>query len=220
MEKVSRDLFLSYLEELHSDAKCALDYTNDYELLISIILSAQTTDKSVNKVTPLLFSKYPTIEALSKADIKDVETIIKEIGLYKNKAKNVINACSKLREDGYLKIPNNFDYLISLDGVGRKTANVFLAEYYNENTLGVDTHILRVSKRLRITPKDGDALVAERKLKSFVKDYNYKKLHHLIITFGRNECQAKNPKCDNCKLRQYCIDGVKNGGCSKTYKLM
>ena len=205
MEKIKRDFFISYLEELHNDAKCALDYNNDYELLFAIILSAQTTDKSVNKVTPILFNKYPDIKSLSNANVIDIENIIREIGLYKNKAKNISQASKKLVSDGYDYIPNDFNYLLSLDGVGRKTANVFLAEYYNSNTLGVDTHILRVSKRLRITPLNGDALVAEEKLKKFIKDYNYKKLHHLIIAFGRNECKATRPLCDNCKFKEYCI---------------
>ena len=173
MEKINREFFLEYLEELHKDAKCALNYTNDYELLISIILSAQTTDKSVNNVTPVLFKKYPNISSLAKANIKDVENIIRVLGLYKNKAKNIIEASKMLDSDGYDYIPNDFNYLINLDGVGRKTANVFLAEYYNANTLGVDTHILRVSKRLKITPENGDAYDAEIKLKKFIKDYNY-----------------------------------------------
>ncbi len=204
MEKINREFFLEYLEELHSEAKCALNYTNDYELFISIILSAQTTDKSVNNVTPILFSKYPNISSLSKADISDIENIIRVLGLYKNKAKNILNTAKKLNDDGYNYIPNDFDYLISLDGVGRKTANVFLSEYYNENTLGVDTHILRVSKRLGITPDKGDAFDAEIKLKKFIKEYNYRNLHHMIIAFGRNECKAINPLCDGCKFNKYC----------------
>ena len=204
MEKINRELFLSYLEELHGDAKCALEYNNDYELLISIILSAQTTDKSVNKVTKELFSKYKDIESLSKAKIEDVERIIKPIGLYKNKAKNIIQASIKLTELGYTKIPNDFYTLIELDGVGRKTANVFLSEYYDENTLGVDTHIDRVAKRLSISDENSTVLDTEKRLKEFVQNYNYKKLHHMLISFGRNECKAKNPSCANCKLKNFC----------------
>ena len=205
MEKINRELFLSYLEELHSDAKCALDYTNDYELLISIILSAQTTDKSVNKVTKELFRKYKNIEELSNATLEEVERIIKPIGLYKNKAKNIILASKKLAMLGYKTIPNDYDILISLDGVGRKTANVFLSEYYNANTLGVDTHIDRVSKRLQISKVNASTLETEKKLKEFVKDFSYKKLHHMLIAFGRNECKAQNPLCETCKFKNNCI---------------
>ncbi len=204
MEKISRESFLSYLEELHNDAKCALDYNNDYELLISIILSAQTTDKSVNKVTKELFSKYKTIEELSSADLEEVERIIKPIGLYKNKAKNIILASKKLKELGYKNIPNDYETLISLDGVGRKTANVFLSEYYDANTLGIDTHIDRVSKRLSISPPNATTIETEKKLKEFVKDFSYKKLHHMMIAFGRNECKAQNPLCETCKFKNNC----------------
>ncbi|MBP5342398.1 endonuclease III [bacterium] len=204
MEKITRTLFISYLEELHNDAKCALEYNNDFELLIAIMLSAQTTDKKVNLVTRTLFNKYPNLYSLSTAEEKDIEEIIKSLGLYKNKTKNIISASKKLVELGYDNIPDDFETLISLDGVGRKTANVFLSEYYDKNTLGVDTHILRVSKRLRITGEKSDALKCEQDLMKFVKDYNYKKLHHMMIQFGRCECKAINPFCQNCKIKMYC----------------
>ena len=204
MEKVSKEELIGYLTELHPDAKCALDYKNDYQLITAIILSAQTTDVSVNKVTPTLFSKYPTIKDMASAKMEDVENIIRSIGLYKNKAKNLINTMMRLDEDGFDHIPNDYNYLISLPGVGNKTANVFLAEYYNENTLGVDTHILRISKRLRIIKEDADVVDAERNLKKIIKDYPTKKFHHMMIQFGRNECTARNPKCSLCKLENKC----------------
>ena len=207
MEKVTKDELISYLESLHNDAKCALNYTNDYELLIAIILSAQTTDESVNKVTPILFSKYKNIKDLSNADQADVENIIHQIGLYKNKSSNIIKCAQKLNEDGYTNIPDSFDYLITLPGVGRKTANVFLAEYYNKNTLGIDTHILRISKRLGISKEDSDVLKVEKDLKEFIGDYPTKKFHHMMIVFGRNECTAKKPMCKDCKIKEKCITG-------------
>ena len=207
MEKVTKDELISYLESLHNDAKCALNYTNDYELLIAIILSAQTTDEAVNKVTPILFSKYKTIKDLSNASQEDVEDIIRRIGLYKNKASNIIKCAQKLNEDGHYTIPNSFDYLISLPGVGRKTANVFLSEYYNLNTLGIDTHIERISKRLGISKEDSNVLVVEKDLLRFIGNYPTKKFHHMMITFGRNECTAKKPKCSECKLKEKCITG-------------
>lgn len=205
MEQISPELLYSYLSELHSDAKCALNYKNDFELLVSIVLSAQTTDKAVNIVAASLFLKYPNIEAMKDADIEDIGSIIKPIGIYKNKAKNVIELSKKLYADGFSYIPNNFDYLISLPGVGRKTANVFLAEFYDADTLGVDTHILRISKRLNICSETDDAYDTEMKLKDFMKLDNFKKFHHMLLDFGRNECTAKNPKCEKCKISGFCL---------------
>ena len=207
MEKVTKKELINYLLELHSDAKCALNYQNDYELLVAIMLSAQTTDISVNKVTPILFNKYKTIEDMSKADLKSVMDIIHSIGLYKNKATNLILSMKKLVLDGYKAIPNDYDYLVSLPGVGRKTANVFLSEYYGMNTLGVDTHILRISKRLGIIKENEDVNEAEKNLLKLIGDFETKKFHHMMILFGRNECKAKNPSCTNCKLKKKCIEG-------------
>ena len=201
MEKITKEKLISTLELLHNDAKCALNYHNDYELLIAIMLSAQTTDVSVNKVTPELFNKYPTILDLSKANQDDVINIIHSIGLYKNKSFNIIGCAKQLVLDNYDYIPNDKNYLINLPGVGRKTTNVFLSEYYNENTLGVDTHILRISKRLRIINENDDVI------KELIGDYPTKKFHHMMIMFGRNECTAKNPKCAECLIQKHCING-------------
>lgn len=205
MEKVvDRDTLTNYLESIHGDAKCSLNHRNDFELLISIVLSAQTTDESVNKVTPLLFSKYPTIDSLSKAPIRDVENIIRSIGLYKNKSQNIVNIAKTLNEDGYNYIPNDREYLMSLPGVGRKTTNVFLSEYYDVNSLGVDTHINRISKRTGIASDNDSVLIVEEKILKYLNGYSPKKFHHMMIEFGRNECKAQNPKCDECKVSKYC----------------
>lgn len=204
MEKITKELFIGYLEELYSDAKCALNYNNDYELLISIILSAQTTDKAVNNVTPALFERFKDLESLKNANLEEVEEIIKPLGLYKNKAKNIISASKSLVDHGYSTIPDDFDILIKLDGVGRKTANVFLSEYFDKDTLGVDTHIERVSKRLGIADKDDTVLLTEQKLKNFIQGYSSKKIHHMMIAFGRNKCSAKKPLCEKCKFKDCC----------------
>ena len=204
MEKITKELFIGYLEELYSDAKCALNYNNDYELLISIILSAQTTDKSVNNVTPALFERFKDLESLKNANLEEVEEIIKPLGLYKNKAKNIISASKSLVDHGYSTIPDDFDILIKLDGVGRKTANVFLSEYFDKDTLGVDTHIERVSKRLGIADKGDTVLLTEQKLKNFIQGYSSKKIHHMMIAFGRNKCSAKKPLCEKCKFKDCC----------------
>ena len=204
MEKVKADFLLDYLESLHSDAKCALDYNNDFELFIAIILSAQTTDKAVNKVTKELFLEFPTIKDLSLADKEKIETIIKQIGLYKNKTNNIINLSKKLIADGYDKIPNDPEYLITLPGVGRKTVNVFLSEYYNMNTFGVDTHIARISKRLNLALENDSTLNIEKKLVKYFSGFEFKRVHHLLIFFGRYDCKATNPNCENCLLKKYC----------------
>lgn len=204
MEKVTKSILLSYLKSIHGDAKCALVYNSDYELLISIILSAQTTDKIVNIVTKELFSKYHNIEELSEADINAVIRIIKRIGLYNHKALNIISCAKEIRSKYNGMIPNDFNKLINLAGVGRKTANVFLAEFYNENTLGVDTHIMRIAKRLNLASEKDDAYQVEIKLKGFLEDTSYRDFHHMMIDFGRNECSAKNPKCSSCELKEYC----------------
>lgn len=203
MEKINKDILFNFLDKYYSESKCALNYRNDYELLIAIVLSAQTTDKSVNEVTPVLFNKYKDIKSLANADIIEVENIIKRIGLYKSKSKNIINLSKKLNNDGYDYIPNDFDYLISLPGVGRKTTNVFLSEFYDMNTLGVDTHINRISNRLGIT-KSTNPLDVEKDLLKFIKDEKTIKVHHELIAFGRTICKAVNPLCMNCEISKYC----------------
>ena len=190
-----------YLDELIPNPKCELNYNKDYELLLAVMLSAQTTDKRVNQVTEVLFKKYPTIESLAESDINDIEKIIKPIGTYHIKAKNVIEITKKLQEK---PITNNRDYLESLPGVGRKTTNVVLSELYNEPYLAVDTHITRVAKRLRFANKDDDVLTIEKKLMKKIPKDNVRKIHHQLIFFGRYHCKAIKPNCENCKLIQYC----------------
>lgn len=192
---------LSYLDELFPNPRCELNYNKDYELLLAVMLSAQTTDKRVNQVTEVLFKKYPTIESLAESDINDIEKIIKPIGTYHIKAKNVIEIAKKLQEK---PITNNRDYLESLPGVGRKTTNVVLSELYNEPYLAVDTHITRVAKRLRFANKDDDVLTIEKKLMKKIPKDNVRKIHHQLIFFGRYHCKAIKPNCENCKLIQYC----------------
>ena len=192
---------LSYLDELFPNPRCELNYNKDYELLLAVMLSAQTTDKIVNQVTEVLFKKYPTIESLAESDINDIEKIIKPIGTYHIKAKNVIEIAKKLQEK---PITNNRDYLESLPGVGRKTTNVVLSELYNEPYLAVDTHITRVAKRLRFANKDDDVLTIEKKLMKKIPKDNVRKIHHQLIFFGRYHCKAIKPNCENCKLIQYC----------------
>ena len=195
---------LAVLEEMFPNAKAELDYTNNFELLIAVVLSAQTTDVAVNKVTPALFKNYPNPLSLSLAKQTDVEDLIKTIGLYRNKAKHLI-ALSKILVEKYNSIvPNNREDLESLQGVGRKTANVVLANAFNVPTLAVDTHVQRVSIRLGLAKKGATPLQVENSLyKHFEKQF-WIKLHHQLIFFGRYQCLARNPKCYNCLLFDVC----------------
>ena len=201
---------MEYLDELFPNPQCELNYTKDYELLIAVMLSAQTTDKRVNMVTDILFNKYPDIDALSKADINDVIGIIKPIGTFNKKAKNVIDISKHLIEECHGIVPNNRTYLESLPGVGRKTANVVLANLYNEPCIAVDTHVSRVSKRLKIAKEKDEVLVIEKKLNKFFPKNQLGKLHHQLVLFGRYYCKAKKPECDKCKLQDICKYYKKN----------
>lgn len=198
---------VKYLEELIPNPKCELEYTKDYELLIATMLSAQTTDKRVNEVTRILFKKYPTIEDLSKANLEDLITLVRPLGSYHKKAKNIILIAEALLPYGY--VPNNRKFLESLSGVGRKTANVVLSNIYNVPCIAVDTHVSRVSKRLGLAKENDDVLTIERKLSRKFKKEDLPKLHHQLLLFGRYYCKAKNPECSNCKLRNICKKPVR-----------
>ncbi|MBQ4634298.1 MAG: endonuclease III [Bacilli bacterium] len=191
----------AYLDELFPNPRCELNYNKDYELLLAVMLSAQTTDKRVNQVTGILFEKYPSVEMLAEAPLEDIERIIKPIGTYHVKAKNLIAICKKLKEK---PISNDREYLESLNGVGRKTANVVLSELYNEPCLAVDTHITRIAKRLKFAKKADDVLTIEKKLMKIIPKENVRKIHHQLIFFGRYHCKAIKPNCENCKLKEYC----------------
>ena len=194
---------LDILFDTYPDALCALDYNNVFELLIAVSLSAQTTDKSVNKVTPILFKKYPNPIDIANADIKDIEEIIHPIGMYHNKAKNIINLSKSLVEKFDSVVPNDYDSLVSLDGVGRKTANVVLAVGFNIPRIAVDTHVFRVSNRIGITDEK-DVLKTEIKLMERIPEDKWIRTHHTLIFHGRNICDAKNPKCDLCPINELC----------------
>ncbi|MGI6781258.1 MAG: endonuclease III [Acholeplasmataceae bacterium] len=199
-----KELIIRTLNEMFPNPKSDLNYTNHFEMLIAVVLSAQTTDVSVNKVTPILFSKYPNPKALMDADILELEDILKSIGLYKTKARNIKNLSKILHDKFNSEIPSKREDLESLPGVGRKTANVVLANAFNRNVIAVDTHVNRVSKRLGIACESDNILQVENKIvKYFAKD-DLKKLHHQLIFFGRYHCLARSPKCENCPLQNIC----------------
>ena len=194
----------NYLDELYPNPKCELNYNTDYELLISIVLSAQTTDKRVNMVTSILFSKYSSLEALKSANLSDLESIIRSIGSFRKKSEYIKEIARILVDEYDSKVPKDHSLLTKLPGVGRKTANVFLAEYYNYPYIGVDTHVERVSKRLGLCNKKDNVLTIEKKLeKVFIKE-EWAKRHLQLVLFGRYHCKAINPNCDNCKLKDIC----------------
>ena len=204
--KTNIQSLLSYLDELFPDAKCELFYTKDYELVIAVMLSAQTTDKSVNAVTKVLFDKYQSLDALNEASLEDIEEIIKQIGLYKNKAKNLKGIVEDLIERFNYQVPSDKDLLMTLPGVGNKTAGVIRAEIFKIPDLPVDTHILRISKRLNLAKKDDEPIDVERKLKRLIPEERWIKSHHQLIHFGRYFCTARSPMCEKCKISDMCIN--------------
>jgi len=190
------------LLQKYKDAKTELNYKNEYELLVSIILSAQCTDKRVNIITPELFNKYPSTKELSKANLDDVKEIIKSCSFFNNKAKNLIKMAQDVENKFDGKIPHQHKDLISLAGVGNKTANVFLIEIDDENRMAVDTHVFRTSHRLGLS----DAKNVEQTEKDLIEAFktDLAVLHQALVLFGRYICTAKNPKCDECFLVKYC----------------
>ena len=195
---------LDYLDELFPNAHCELNYQKDYELLIAIVLSAQTTDKRVNKVTKVLFKKYPDLKHLSEAPIEEIENIIREIGTFKKKSIFIKNIATRLLEEQNGIVPNDRKYLETLSGVGNKTINVFLSEFYHIPQIAVDTHVERVSKRLKLANKKDTVTEVEKKLKKKIPQELWIKTHHQFIFFGRYHCKAMNPNCKKCKLQHLC----------------
>ena len=201
---------IDYLDELIPDPICELNYTHDYELLIATVLSAQCTDKRVNEVTKELFKKYPTIMLLKDASIEDIKKIIRPCGNFNKKSEYILTIANRLNDDQNGIVPNDFDYLIKLPGVGRKTINVVLSELYNVPTIAVDTHVERVSKRLKLAlPKD-DVLKIEKKLMQKINKNKWNRVNHQLVLFGRYHCKALNPNCKECKIKEWCRYYEKN----------
>lgn len=194
---------LDILEETYPDAECALNHKNVYELIVAVALSAQTTDKSVNQVSPALFERYPDAEALAAAEPSEVEEYIKRIGMYRTKAKNIVAMAQKICCDFGGKVPNDYDSLISLPGVGRKTANVVLAVGFRQQRIAVDTHVFRVANRIGLADEK-DVLKTELSLMERVPEERWSRTHHSLIFHGRQCCDARKPKCDSCPVNIYC----------------
>lgn len=203
------DIIISELEKMFPNAKAELNYNNGFELLVAVVLSAQTTDIQVNKTTPDLFNKYPTPHDMANASYEDVEKYIKSIGLFRNKARFLVELSKMLVSKYNGVVPNKRSELEKLPGVGRKTANVVISNLYNIPAFAVDTHVERVSKRLGIAKKEDSVLEIERKLEDFFPKNKWLKLHHQMIFFGRYHCTARSPKCLSCPLFDVCVDEIK-----------
>ena len=198
------ELIETYLDEIFPNPVCELNYTKDYELLIAVMLSAQTTDKRVNMVTNILFNKYPSLELLKEADINDIIDIIRPIGTFNRKANYLLEIANILYNDYNGIVPNDRKILESMPGVGRKVANVILSEWFKVPNIAVDTHVERVSKRLGLVKHNYNVLEVEKKLqKTFIKE-NWSKRHLQLVLFGRYKCKSSRPLCGECKLKDIC----------------
>lgn len=202
---------LNILESTYPEAECALDHQNAFQLIVAVALSAQTTDKSVNQVTPALFSHYPTAEALAAAEPEAVEEDIRRIGMYRTKAKNIVAMAKKLCDDFGGEVPCDYDALVSLPGVGRKTANVVLSVGFGQQRIAVDTHVFRVANRIGLT-HEKDVLKTELSLMERIPEERWTCTHHSLIFHGRQCCDARKPKCDECPINTYCeyVNGNRN----------
>ena len=193
-----------YLDKIIPEPWCELHFRTDYELLIAIVLSAQTTDKRVNQVTEVLFSTYPDLESLGNADVSSIESILKSLGSFRKKAIYVQSIARLLCEKYEGKVPTDREILESFPGVGRKTVSVFLSEFYDIPAFAVDTHVERVSKRLGLASSSDNVLLVEEKLKRKFRREEWARRHKQFVLFGRYYCKSVKPSCEGCELRGIC----------------
>ena len=197
------------LKELYPDALCALQYKKDYELMIAVRLSAQCTDARVNMITPALFEKYPTLEAMAQASIPDVEELIHSCGFFRQKAKDIVTACQILLLEHGGRVPDTMDKLLKLPGVGRKTANLLLGDLYGQpGSIVCDTHCIRICGRLGLS-EGKDPEKVEKQLRKVLPPEESSDFCHRIVLFGRDICTARSPQCDRCPLQMYCTQFIK-----------
>ncbi|AIY83346.1 endonuclease III [Clostridium baratii] len=202
MKKRTKEI-LDILKETYPDAKCELNYETPFQLLVATILSAQTTDKKVNEVTKDLFKEYPDVDSFLKLTNEELEERIKQIGLYRNKAKNLVLMCRQLKENFNGEVPKTMEEIMSLAGAGRKTANVVLSNAFGVPSIAVDTHVFRVSNRLDLAHSE-NVLEVEKQLMKEIPKKEWSLTHHLLIFHGRRCCTAKRPKCSECPLNHIC----------------
>ncbi len=202
MKQKVNDIY-NLLYKRFGEASCELNFKNNYELIVAVILSARCTDKRVNIVTKDLFEKYPTILSLANADINELEKSIYSCGFYKSKAKNLIKMANDVVNNFNCDVPGEFEQLVKLSGVGRKTANVVLSVGFSKQAIAVDTHVFRVSNRLGIA-KSKTPISCELALQKVVDKPKWSQFHHYLVLFGRYVCKSQNPNCKDCELRIYC----------------
>lgn len=195
---------LDEMEKIFPNAECELHHNSPFQLVVAVVLSAQTTDESVNKCTPALFQAYPTSKELAEAELSDIEGYIRRIGLYRNKAKSIKELSCVLEDKFGGQVPSSYKDLLSLPGVGRKTANVVRSVAFDIPSFAVDTHVNRVSKRLGLAKPQDSVEKVEEKLKRKIDRSRWNKGHHLFIFFGRYLCHSRNPECEKCPFVVFC----------------
>ena len=192
------------LKKMYPDAKCSLDFSTPFEMGIAVMLSAQCTDERVNKITPILFEKYKKPENYVKASLKEIEEIIKPCGFYKNKAKNLKGYAKDIVEKYNGKMPETMEELIKLPGIGRKSANVIMLEAFNNpQGIAVDTHAKRIANRMGLSKEKEPSKIEQDLIKQIPKKY-FKDVNHLLVWHGRQTCNARKPKCEECRVNKYC----------------
>ncbi|WP_281887032.1 endonuclease III [Paenibacillus sp. YYML68] len=209
---------LDTIAEMFPDAHCELRHENPFELTIAVLLSAQCTDETVNKVTADLFQKYKKPEDYLAVPLEELEQDIRRIGLFRNKAKNIQALCALLLDKFGGEVPREHEQLVELPGVGRKTANVVMSNAFGVPAIAVDTHVERVSKRLGLAGADDSVLEVEKKLMKQVPRDEWTDTHHRLIFFGRYHCKAQNPRCEACPLLELCREGKKRMKPARTRK--
>ena len=210
MKKNEAINIIEILKKTYPDAKCSLDFTTPFEMLIAVILSAQCTDERVNKTTPNIFNKYSTPEDFNNMKLETLEELIHPCGFYKNKAKNIKLTAKKIIDDFNGKVPDKMEDLLTLPGVGRKTANVVMLEAFNKpQGIAVDTHAKRLSNRIGFSKESTPEKIEQDLLKLFPDKY-IKDINHLLIYHGRAICTARSPKCTECPINKYCDFYKKN----------
>ena len=198
---------IAILEECYPEPYCELEYKKDYELLFAARLAAQCTDARVNKVTPVLFSKYPSLEAIANADVSDIESIIFQCGFYRIKARDITAAASMLLSDFGGRVPDSMEDLLKLPGVGRKTANLMLGDVHKLPAVVVDTHCIRIANRIGLV-NTKDAVKIEMKLREILPPYKSSDFCHRIVLHGRAVCKARSPTCEDCRIAYLCHWGL------------
>ena len=195
---------LDVIEGMFPDARCELLYKTNFQLAVSVILSAQTTDKAVNEATPALFDRFPDAKSMSNSTPEEIEPYIQRIGLYHNKARHILAFSKAVVSDHGGEVPSSYEELVKLPGIGSKTANVIQGVGFNIPSLAVDTHVHRVSLRLKLVPKGSDVHATETTLKRKIPRERWIAAHHAILFFGRYHCKSQKPDCDLCPLKDQC----------------